>query len=72
MLKLVSWLEGGDDPIDERRDLSGVFGKVSSGDRNTRWETTSVLPAPAAAMIWMCEPRWATASAAAPSSTGIW
>ena len=37
----------------------------------TRWETTSVLPEPAAAMIWMWPPRCATARAASPSRVGM-
>ena len=43
----------------------------SAKSEATRWDTTSVLPDPAAAMIWTCPPRWATAAAASPSSTGI-
>ncbi len=46
-------------------------GSPSSRSDATRWETTSVLPEPAAAMICTCPPRCATAAAASPSRTGI-
>jgi hypothetical protein len=45
-------------------------GGPSASRSATRWATTSVLPEAAAAMICTCEPRWRTASVAAPSSSG--
>ncbi len=48
----------------------GEQNRLHKSRDTTRCDTTSVLPEPADAMICRCEPRWPTAAAAWPLSTG--
>ena len=58
-------------PLGERERDDSLGATPSASRSATRWETTSVFPEPADAMICRWPPRWRTASRAALVSSGV-